>query len=145
MRPLATVACLLLCIASGLCLLLRSVFALTLPAFCVLSSKLEWDLSNELHAKGFSKWLEDVAQLAAAIEGLVDKLPQSNPEGDLTASLLWKVELGAGIAVRSAPSLEANKCAPRLPKVTLCLCLLRVLTVLLLTGSSGACHRDQIC
>ena len=85
----------------------RSVFALILPAFSVLCSKLQWDLSKESHVENFGKWLAAASGLAAAIEAVTEVLP--NPNDGLSGSLTWEVVLPAGINVRVEPSLKGAK------------------------------------
>ena len=87
----------------------RSVFALIVPAFCVLVSQLKWDLSNEHHVELFHKWLDAAGELASAIESVQLKLPSSILDEDTSSSKLWKVELAAGINVRVEPNLKADK------------------------------------
>jgi hypothetical protein len=65
----------------------RSVFALTLPAFCVLAAKLEWNLSNKLHVECFDRWLAAVIRLASALERLIAVLPEMPKELDAEAEL----------------------------------------------------------
>ena len=87
----------------------RSVFALTLPAFSVLISRLEWDLSNQLHAQCFSEWLVAVVDLAEALECLLANMPDIELEQDVKNSRLWRVKLEDGVNVRKEPNLQAEK------------------------------------
>eukprot|EP00656_Telonema_subtile_P050373 TRINITY_DN6504_c0_g1_i3.p1 TRINITY_DN6504_c0_g1~~TRINITY_DN6504_c0_g1_i3.p1 ORF type:complete len:592 (-),score=171.11 TRINITY_DN6504_c0_g1_i3:643-2418(-) len=79
-------------------------------------SKLQWDLSNEQYAASNDQWLVAVTKLASSLEALISKLP--NPKFDVAPSLLWEVQLDAGINVRAAPTLQSEKVGSKLEKGT---------------------------